>query len=165
MPRVKDFTDESTNPDGTEYIGIDGSANDVQKLLISVLFNAYGIVKDLTPQLGGVLDAQNNQIHFGESTLTDGANISWDLDSNPAAKVTLTANRTLDNPTNMNDGATYILRVIQDAGGTNTLAYGAAYLWPSGTAPILSTGGNAIDLLTFYSDGTNMYGNILKDFS
>lgn len=44
------------------------------------------------------------------------------------AKVTLGGSRMLDNPTNMTDGATYILRVIQDGAGSRTLAYGANYL-------------------------------------
>ena len=123
---------------------------------------------------GGVLDtavqpdvaqeytkAQN----FNATTLTDGANISWDLESNQVAKVTLAGNRTLDNPTNMVDGATYILRVIQDAGGTNTLAYGTAYLWPGGTGPVITATGDAIDIITFVSDGTNMFGVISQDFS
>ena len=103
--------------------------------------------------------------NFNATTLTDAANISWDAESNQVAKVTLTANRTLDNPTNMKDGATYILRVIQDAGGTNTLAYGTAYLWPGGTAPTLTATGDAIDIITFVCDGTNMYGVISQDFS
>jgi hypothetical protein len=102
---------------------------------------------------------------FNEATLTDAANISWDVAPNPVAKVTLTANRTLDNPTNMKVGATYLLRVIQDAGGTNTLAYDTAYLFPGGTAPVLSVAGNAIDIISFYSDGTSMYGSILKGFA
>jgi hypothetical protein len=103
--------------------------------------------------------------NFNATTLSDGANISWDLESNQVAKVTLTDNRTLDNPTNMKDGATYILRVIQDVGGTNTLAYGNAYLWEGGTAPTLTTDGDAVDILTFTSDGTSMFGVIAKDFS
>ena len=103
--------------------------------------------------------------NFNATTLTDAANISWDLESNQVCSVTLTDNRTLDNPTNMKDGATYILRVIQDAGGTNTLAYGSAYKWAGGTAPVITATGDAIDILTFVSDGTNMYGTIVQDFS
>ena len=32
------------------------------------------------------------------------------------------------------------------------------YRFPDGEAPVLSTGANAIDILTFTSDGTNMFG-------
>ncbi len=105
------------------------------------------------------------QQFFGETTLSDGANISWDLDDNQVSKVTLAGNRTLDNPTNLQAGATYILRVIQDATGSRTLAFGSAYKFPGGTAPTLTTAASSVDMLTFVSDGTNMYGVSQLDFS
>ena len=103
--------------------------------------------------------------NFNATTLVDGVNISWDASTNQVASVTLAGNRTLDNPTNMVDGATYILTVKQDATGSRTLAYGTAYKWQGGTAPTLSTGVNAVDILTFICDGTNMYGVPSLDFS
>jgi len=105
------------------------------------------------------------QQYHPEQTLTDGITISWDVRNNPVAKVTLAGNRTLANPTNMRAGAFYALRVIQDATGGRTLAYGTAYKWLGGAAPTLSTGANAVDLLIFYSDGTSMFGVAHQDFS
>lgn len=113
----------------------------------------------------GTVRTYTKQQNFGTTTLTDGANISWDLDDNQVSKVTLAGNRTLDNPTNMVDGGTYILRVIQDATGSRTLAYGSAYRWVGGAAPTLSTGANAVDYITFVSDGTNMDGVTSKGFA
>lgn len=101
---------------------------------------------------------------FSEKTLADAANISWDARLNQTAEVTLAGNRTLDNPTNMDAGATYILVVKQDATGGRTLAFGTAYKWPGGTAPTLTAAANAVDIITFYSDGTNMYGIHQGDF-
>ena len=102
---------------------------------------------------------------YGEGTLTDQASIAWDVEADPVAKVTLDGNRTLTNPTNMTAGATYILRVIQDGvTGGRTLAYGSAYLFPGGTAPTLSTAVSAVDILTFYCDGTYLYGVETLDF-
>ena len=98
-------------------------------------------------------------------TLTDAASITWDMATSPVAKVTLGGNRTLAAPTNLVDGGTYILRVIQDGTGSRTLAYDAVFKWPGGTAPVLSTAINAIDILTFVSDGTNLYGAAQKAFS
>lgn len=103
--------------------------------------------------------------NFNATTLTDAATIAWDASANQVAKVTLAGNRTLGAPTNLVDGGTYILRVIQDATGSRTLAYNAVFKWPGGTAPTLSTSANAIDILTFVSDGTNMYGVALKGFA
>jgi hypothetical protein len=116
-----------------------------------------GVASGLTTYKATV-NVYTKQQYFGEATLTDATNISWNLDSAQTAKVTLTANRTLDNPTNMKAGATYILRVIQDGGGTNTLAYGSAYKFPGGTDPVLTVTGSAVDILSFYCNGTFMYG-------
>ena len=107
----------------------------------------------------GITHAWTAQQNSATNALTDAANISWDLDASQRASVTLTDNRTLDNPTNLVDGGTYTLIVTQDATGTRTLAYGSAYKWPGGSAPTLSTAANAVDILEFSSDGTNMYGN------
>ncbi|MGI9251041.1 MAG: hypothetical protein ACR2PR_07560, partial [Pseudohongiellaceae bacterium] len=105
------------------------------------------------------------QAYSPTSALVDGANIAWNLLTAQTASVTLAGNRTLDNPTNMQDGSTYILRVTQDATGSRTLAFGTAYDWPGGTAPTLTTTANAVDILTFVSDGTSMFGVAQLDFS
>lgn len=96
--------------------------------------------------------------NFNATTLTDATTISWDASVNQVTSVTLTDNRTLGAPTNLVDGGTYILIVKQDATGSRTLAYNAVFKFPGGTAPTLSTDANAVDILTFVSDGTNMYG-------
>lgn len=115
--------------------------------------------------LKGTARAYTGQQNAATATLTDAASIAWDLSTQQAAKVTLGGNRTLANPTNMVDGGTYVLRVIQDGTGSRTLAYGANYKWPGGTAPTLSTGAGDVDILSFISDGTNMYGVASLDFS
>ena len=103
--------------------------------------------------------------YFGTTTLTDGATINWDTDSNQVCTVTLGGNRTMAAPTNMKDGATYILRIIQDGTGSRTITWNAAFKWAGGTAPTLSTVAGAIDIITFTSDGTNMYGVAQLNFS
>ncbi len=107
----------------------------------------------------------SKQQNFDAGTLTDAASIAWDLDDNQVAKVTLGGNRTLAAPSNMKDGGTYVLRVIQDGTGSRTLAYNSVFKWPAGEAPTLTTDADAIDILTFISDGTNMYGVASLDFS
>lgn len=111
----------------------------------------------------GLYLAQQN---FGSATLTNGASIGWDLNTQQVATLTInTAGvHTLTNATNMVNGGTYVLIVKQDATGGRTLAYGGAYKWPGGSVPILSTVANSVDIITFVSDGTNMYGVIQKSF-
>ena len=138
---------------GTQYAGA---------VLVQVSANTWTISRGFN---ANEVHTYTKQQNFGTATLSDGANISWDLDTEQVAKVTLAGNRTLDNPTNMVDGGTYILRVIQDATGSRTLAYGAGYKWVGGVAPVLTTTANAVDIITFVSDGTSMFGVISQGFS
>lgn len=106
----------------------------------------------------------NKQQYADLQTLTAGASISWDLNSNQVAVVTLDQNSTLANPTNQQAGATYILIVKQPAGANYTLAYGTSYLFQGSVDPILTAVNGAVDIISFISDGTNMYGVIAQDF-
>jgi hypothetical protein len=102
------------------------------------------------------------QQYFAQATLTDASPITWNLQTQQVAYVLLTAGvgatRQLQNPTNAVAGGMYFIKVQQSSGGSNALTYGSAYKWPGGTAPTLSIAANAIDVLSFYSDGTNLYG-------
>jgi len=102
--------------------------------------------------------------NFDATTLTDAASISWDASNNQVTSVTLTDNRTLANPTNTVDGGTYVVIVKQDATGGRTLSFGSNFKWPGGTAPTLSTAANAVDVLTFVCDGTDLLGVFQGDF-
>ncbi len=102
------------------------------------------------------LDDLAAEVANKEATLTDAANIAWNVFQQKHSVVTLTASRILDNPTNLKAGGVYRLRVIQGGAGSFVLTYGTAYDFPGGTAPTLTTAVGAVDLLTFYSDGTNM---------
>ena len=93
------------------------------------------------------------------------ANVSWDLNDNQVTKFTLDGNLVLDNPTNQQAGTTYIVTLTQDGVGSRTLSYGSVYKFPGGTAPTLSIGVNDVDIISFVSDGTNMYGVFQGDFS
>lgn len=87
------------------------------------------------------------------ATLTDGANISWNVATGQKAKVTLGGNRTMDAVSNSAEGATYTLWVIQDATGSRTITWttSGAGSFDFGTdgAPTLTTTANNADLLAF----------------
>jgi len=101
---------------------------------------------------------------FAASTLTDGANISWDLSANQVARVTLGGNRTLSNPTNKVEGNVYILIVKQDGTGGRTLSFSSDYKFAGGTAPTITTTANKADVLTFVCEGTNLLGVASQTF-
>lgn len=101
--------------------------------------------------------------NFDATTLTDGATINWNLEDNQVTGVTLADNRTMAAPTNMKDGSTYILHVIQDGTGSRTITWNSVFKWPAGTTPTLTTAASSRDIMTFISDGTNMYGTSTLD--
>lgn len=68
-----------------------------------------------------------------KGTLTDGATVNWSGDTNgQVVKLTTAAARTMAAPTDINEGALYVLRLTT---GGFTPAWNAAYKWPSGGAP------------------------------
>lgn len=58
-----------------------------------------------------------------------------------------------------------VFHLIQDAGGTNTATWPASVKWPGGTAPVISAGALAEDIVTFYFDGTDYFGGFLQNYS
>lgn len=58
---------------------------------------------------------------------------------------------------NIKDGARYVFTMIQDATGSRTVTWPGTTKWVGGAAPTLSTGASKKDVLTFESDGTNLY--------
>ena len=164
-----------TNTTNYERLAITGDAITVE----TAGTGTDNIDLTLTPAGTGVVKVGSNTVanlgtaqeytktqNFNATTLSDGASIAWDLESNQVCSVTLGGNRALANPTNKVDGATYVLIVKQDGTGTRTLSYGTDYLWEGGTAPTLTTTATTgIDILTFICHGTNMYGTIAQDFS
>jgi len=141
-----------------EFAIYDADATAHKKITTTQLFGST----ELTATAREYTKTQN----FNATALGDGANISWDLSQNQVASVTLAGNRTLDAPSNQVAGATYILIVKQDGTGSRTLNTSAsAYKFPGGTEPTLSTGANAVDILSFVSDGSSMFGVAQLNFS
>lgn len=68
---------------------------------------------------------------------------------------------TFENPVS---ACNLILVLKQDSIGNRTITWPSSVKWPAGTAPTLSTGANAIDIIAFYFDGTNYYGNSSLNF-
>jgi hypothetical protein len=157
--------------DGADDISLatlDHSANTVNWLDSTVVFD---IVGDTTPQLGGNLDLNSNDItgtgdisitgtilptkaYIAETTLTDGATIDWNMATQSVAKVTLAGNRTLNAPTNGSTGQFCSLLIIQDGTGSRTLTWNAVFEFTTDTAPTLTTTAGLADLFTFRYNGT-----------
>lgn len=83
------------------------------------------------------------------TTLTDGANIATDCALGPRFRVTLGGNRTLDNPTNPQDGFQYVWEFLQDATGSRTITLDTKFAFGTDiTALTLTTTASKRDFVT-----------------
>jgi hypothetical protein len=106
----------------------------------------------------------NGQAYSPINALTDGATINTDCNLSNVHSVTLGGNRTLANPTNLQSGSMYTWIITQGSGG-QTLAYGTAFKWVGGSAPLLSVGAGDIDVITGIYNGTSILCTIGKDYA
>ena len=89
-----------------------------------------------------------------EQTLTDQATITWNALTQPVAKVTLGANRTLGAASGGQAGQFVSLLIIQDGTGSRTVTFNAAYEFKDDTAPTLTTTAAKGDLFVFRYNGS-----------
>lgn len=116
------------------------------------------IVEDTTPELGGEMDAGAHTIGFTETDNGDSSTadtINWTLSNKQKSTLTGVCTFTFTAPSNP---CNLLLRLVQDATGSRTVTWPATVKWPSGTAPTLTTTASAIDIISFYWDGTSYYG-------
>jgi hypothetical protein len=106
------------------------------------------------------------KVYSTEQTITDGLTVTFDVSKGVNAKVTLGGNRTLAF-SNVIAGQTLVLKVIQDATGSRTLALPAncKVMNGGGGAVTLTAAASAVDILTFYYDGTNFWVTYGKNFT
>lgn len=104
-------------------------------------------------------------LNIAPQTLTSGASITWNATNGFNAILTLSNTGATLNLTNAVAGATYVIRITQGTGGSRTITtWPTGTKWPSGTAPVLSTAVGAIDVISFFYDGTSFYGAYDKNY-
>jgi hypothetical protein len=83
------------------------------------------------------------------------------------AAMTTTVANTISNPTNGEDGATYMWFIDQGvAPHTGTLAFGSDFAWAGGTAPVMSTGASGKNLVvSAVYWGTVFWATFSQDFA
>jgi len=131
------------------------------------------LIDDTTPQLGGNLDGNDKNITGLGSVgftqeLDNGSktsNFSVDFSTDQKQKCTLTENTiTLTLDTTEVKVGNYLLKIVN--GGLATLTWasetGSVY-WSGGTEPSLTSSGT--DIVAFYFDGTNWYGQASLAFA
>jgi len=144
-------TTQSTN----ERMRIDGSGN----VMVGKTAAAYKVDVKGRGNFDSTLNAPNYTSTF--QTLTFGTTITWDQTKGATAAITLTGNATLS-ITNAVAGMYGLVRVTQDATGSRTLALpsGSKVINGGGGVATLTTTAGAIDVLSYFYDGTNYYWTI-----
>jgi len=93
-------------------------------------------------------------------TESDGATVTFDLDDGNIQQVTLTDNRTLA-ISNEDAGQVFIIKLIQDGGGTNTVTWFSTIKWPGGVTPTLTSTGSKADVFGFITTGADTYDGFI----
>ena len=90
--------------------------------------------------------------------------ITVDLTTGNNFTITLNGNYTLGNPTGVTTGQSGSIYLVQDGTGSRTLGFGTHWHFAGGTAPTLSTGANAVDVLVYQCrTTTSIPSNTLLD--
>jgi hypothetical protein len=87
-----------------------------------------------------------------------GTTCSFNWSSGNEHKAVLASNTTISFANGVTGGR-YVLLLKQDGTGSRTVTWPVSVLWPSASAPTLSTTASKTDLFTFFFDGTNYFGN------
>jgi len=97
------------------------------------------------------------QQNFNEIAILSASNlVAWDLDVAQVALHVLTEDTTISDPTNMNAGGMYTIRIVQ-AAGVYTLAWDSAFDFGAQDASAAPAADGDVIIVSFYSDGSTMY--------
>jgi hypothetical protein len=164
--------------------------SDLQSYLTSETFTS--LAQDTTPQLGGNLDVNGNnivsvsngniviqpngtgdidldgEVRFNKNykedinALTSSTAITVDASLASVHSVTLAHNTTFT-ISNLPTGGSVTIIITQDGTGSRTGAFTSVKF--AGGTPTLTTDASAIDVVTIFNDGTNVLGTCAKAFA
>lgn len=130
------------------------------------------VVEDTTPQLGGNLDGQGNEVsdiqldNYKEVIYSGGTTtgtITPDVANGNVQTITLTGNITFNAFANAETGQSMTVIIKQpSSGGPYTLTSTMKF---AGGTKTLSTAADAIDIMSVLYDGTTYYASLATNFS
>lgn len=82
--------------------------------------------------------------------------ITVSLANGTVQNLTLTGNATITMPT-ATAGKSFMMILSQDATGSRTVTW-STVVWPSATAPTITSTASKRDIFSFFSDGTSWFG-------
>ena len=94
-----------------------------------------------------------------------GTTFTLNFNNSNIQTITVTGNTTMNNPSNVKDGAVYTVIIKQGATTGTINSWDTNFKFEGGTAPTLTTNPYAVDIITFISDDVgNLYGLTAFDF-
>ena len=100
------------------------------------------------------------------SAVSYGTTITLDFRTANNFSTTLTGNTTFANPSNISAGQSGVIFITQDGTGSRTAAFGSYWDFSDGTAPTLSTGANAVDMIAWIArSSTKISAQFTGNFS
>lgn len=132
-----------------------GTFNLTGNLLVTGAINTTQTNTWNKPQIGAITTYNNAS---GSTTI--------DLAASNNFKLVLSGNVTLQNPSNITEGQSGLITIVQPAGTYYTMSYGSFWKFPSGSVKTLTTTSGAIDALAYYVASSsfaicNLLGNII----
>jgi|TARA_R100000455_G_C6228432_1_gene90714 hypothetical protein len=100
------------------------------------------------------------------SAISYASTITLDFRTANNFSTTLTGNTTFANPSNISAGQSGVIFITQDGTGSRTAAFGSYWDFSEGTAPTLSTGANAVDMIVWIArSSTKISAQFTGNFS
>ena len=100
------------------------------------------------------------------SAVSYASTITLDFRTANNFSTTLTGNVTFANPSNISAGQSGVIFITQDGTGSRTAAFGSYWDFSEGTAPTLSTGASAVDMIAWIArSSTKISAQFTGNFS
>ena len=140
--KITELTAQTTTADATDVIPVvDVSANETKKITVANLITAQA--RTFTAAQRG--EIEDVAVAAGDTT----KQLDFATANNFALTLANTASCELQNPTNLVAGQSGSIFIVQDGTGSRLLTYGSSWDFAGGTAPTLSTAGDAVDRIDY----------------
>lgn len=143
-------------------IGTTGTGLVVKENTPTLITPNIGVATASSVNSTGDITAKRYKLTMPTAT-TAAATTNIDLSTGNVFTINLGANITTLTTSNAAVG-TYLVKFVQDATGSRTVSFPAAWKWAGGVAPTLTTTAFKLDIVTLVYDGTLFYATIVKNF-
>ena len=176
----------TSNAEGAALVGIEDAASVLTAVTVEAALQELAtgklanVVEDTTPELGGNLGCQDNEVQKAEikdyavthtaPSINSGA-VTFDCESGNSFQVTLTENITaitLSNPPATGKYGEITIKFVQDGtGGWTVAGWPAGVKWAGGSAPTITSAAGSIDkvFLSTHDEGAEWLGDSSQDYS